>query len=158
MRSPVNNINFDFNSGVIAKDSGDPNKCYLQQISDKKVDSSEILIFMDDSRSCSDDGNCDVECAVVVPCLKMKFMYRLNDFSNSYTVEAIAILKTMDLALAEKWTSINVCSDSLSLLMKLKTGLSSIFLFVNSNLNPTLMELLLKISKMIYSGIKVRFT
>jgi len=39
--------------------------------------------------------------------------------------------------------------------MKLKTDLSAIFPFVNLNLNPTVMELLLKISKVIYSGINV---
>jgi len=46
----------------------------------------------------------------------------------------------------------------LSLSIKLKADLSSIFPFAKSNLNPTLMELLLKIIKLIYSGINVRFT
>jgi len=68
------------------------------------------------------------------------------------------MLNVMGLALAEKWTSINIYSDSLSLLMKLKADLSSIFPFVNSNLNLILPELLLKISKVIYSDINVRFS
>jgi len=73
---------------------------------------------------------------LVAPCLKVKYIYRLNSLSSSYTTEAIAILKAVSLVLllAEKWTSINICSDSLSLLMKLKADLSSIFPFVKSNL------------------------
>jgi len=139
---------------VIVKDSGDPDLCFRQLISGKKINSNEIPIYTDGSRSCSDDGNCDMGCAVV--CFEMKFMYRLNKFSSSYTAEAVAILKALDLALIEKWTSINICSDSLSLLLKLKTDLSSIFPL--SNLNLTLMKLLLKIIKVIYLDINVRFT
>jgi len=98
-----------------------------------------------------------VGCAVVVPCFKMKFMYRLNRFSNSYIAEALAILKALGLALTKQWSSINICSDFLNLLLKLKTDLSSIFPFIKSNLNSILMELLLKIVKVVYSD-NVRFT
>jgi len=95
---------------VIVGNSGNPDMYFRQLISNKKVDSSEIPIFTDGSRSCSDDGNCDVG---VVPCLKVKFMYKLNKFSSSYTAETMAILKALGLALTEKWISINICSDSL---------------------------------------------
>jgi len=51
---------------------------------------------------CLEDENCVVGCVVVVPCLKVKFMYKLNNFSSSYTAEAIAILKAMNLTLTER--------------------------------------------------------
>jgi len=98
----VYNTNFDFSSGVTARDSGDRNKYFLQLISDSIEDSTKISVFTDGSRTCSKDGSCVVRCAVVVPCLKVKFMYKLNNFFSSYTVEAIAILKAMDLALSKR--------------------------------------------------------
>jgi len=132
--------------------------CFQQLFSDKKANPNEVPIFTDDSRSYSDDRNCDVGCAVIVPCFGMKFGYKLNDFSSSYTAEAVAVLEVVSLALIEQWTSINICSDSLSLLLKLRNDLSSIFPFIKSNLNHILMELLLKIVKATYSGINIRFT
>jgi len=74
---------------------------------------------------------------VVIPSLKVNYMYKFNKFSSSYTAEAMTILKALDLAMNEKWISINICSDSLSLLLELKTDLYSIFPFIKSNLNPT---------------------
>jgi len=52
-----------------------------------------------------------VGCAIVIPCLQKEFKYKLNDNSNSYTAETIAIVKAMDLTLIE--ASINICTDSL---------------------------------------------
>jgi len=77
-----------------------------------------------------------VGCAAVIPNFKVKYMYRFNRFSSSYTAEAVAILKALGLALNEQWTSINICSDSLSLLTKIKSDLSFIFPFIKSDLNP----------------------
>jgi len=41
-------------------------------------------------------------CAVVIPSLKANYMYKLNNFSSSYTAEAMAILQALDLAMNEK--------------------------------------------------------
>jgi len=71
---------------------------------------------------------------VVVPSKDFKF--KLNRFSSSYTAEVIAMNNAMDIAISEKWDSINVCSDSLSALTKLKTTLLSVFPFVRSDLSP----------------------
>jgi len=143
LKSPAIYINFDLSSDVTARDSGNPDVCFRQLIKDKKIDSSEISIFTDGSRMYSDEGNCDVGCAVIIPSLKVNYMYKLNNFSSSYTAEAIAILQALDewngyhfsnLAMNEKWISINICSDSLSLLVKLKTDLSSVFLLLRQTL------------------------
>jgi len=45
----------------------------------------------------------------------------------------------------------------LSVLTKLEVKLSSIFPFTRSNLSPIMMSLLLKITKMIHSGVEVGF-
>jgi len=37
LKISVNDIDFDFSSGTIVKDSGDSNMCFRQLISDKKV-------------------------------------------------------------------------------------------------------------------------
>jgi len=85
---------------------------------------------MDSSRTCLDEGNCDVGSAVIIPSFKANYMFNLNNFSSSYTAEAMAILQALDLAMNEKWTSINICSDPLSLLKKL--DLSRVFPFIKT--------------------------
>jgi len=78
--------------------------------------------------------------------------------TSSFTAEVIAIIKAMDCAMTEGWTSINICSDSLSVLTKLNLGLSSVFLFAKTDLSPIMMDLLMKISKIIHFCIDIKFT
>jgi len=63
-------------------------------------------------------------CAVIIPSLQKEVMYKLNNNSCSYMAESIAIIKAMDLSLDEGWASINICSDSLSVLTKIKSDFS----------------------------------
>jgi len=42
---------FDLESGIVAKDSGDPNKTFHQMINDTRVGPNDIDIFTNDSKS-----------------------------------------------------------------------------------------------------------
>jgi len=97
----VEDIQFDFRSGVTVSENGDPDSCFLQLISDQKTDSQEIPIFIDGSRMLADDGDFDVGCAVMVPCQGKSHQFKLNRFSNSYTAELIAMIKAIDIELFE---------------------------------------------------------
>jgi len=68
------------------------------------------------------------------------------------------MIKTIDITSSEGWISINVCSDSLSALTKLKSVLSSLFLFTRIDLEPSVMNLSLKTAKLFSRGISIRFT
>jgi len=105
----------------------------------------------------SENGTHEVGCAVVIPCLGKDYKYKLNELSSFYTAEIIDINNAMDIATFEKWDYINVCSDSLSALTKLKLVLSSVFPFVRLDLSPSLMDLLLKVTRTTANGINVRF-
>jgi len=153
LRPLVEGIKFDFSSGVTASESGDPNNCFLQLINDNTFESQEISIFTDGSRMLSDEGECEVSCAIVIPCLGKTYMFKLNRLSSSYTSELMAMINAMDIALSECWTSINVCSDSLSALTKLESVLSSFFPFVRSDLEPSVMNLSLKVVKLSFKPI-----
>jgi len=91
--------------------------------------------------------------ALVVPAMSLQRGFRLNNLSSSFTAEAIVITKAMDCAMTEGWVSINIYS--LSVLTKLKAGLSSIFPYTKINLSPIMMDML-KISKIIHSGIEIK--
>jgi len=67
LRLRVHNINFDFSPEAIAKESGDPNKCFLELILENRENLHEISIFTDGSRSNSEDEGFDVGCVVVIP-------------------------------------------------------------------------------------------
>jgi len=97
-----------------------------------------------------------VGCAIVIPCLQKDFKYKLNDNFSLYTAETI--IKAMDLTLIKGWASINICTDSSSVLTKTKFDLSRKFPFTRSNISPTMSDLLLKINKLINSNINIRFT
>jgi len=111
-------------------ESGDPNNYFLQLINDNKSDSQEISIFTDGSRMMLDDGDFEVGCALVVFRLGKSYKFKLNRLSRSYTPELIA----MDITLFEYWTSINICSVSLSALTKLQLVLSSLLPFARTDL------------------------
>jgi len=104
--------------------------------------------------ACSEEGIHEVGCAVMIPSLGKDFKFKLNGLSSSYTAEVIAMNNAMDIV-SEKWDSINVCFDSLSALTKLKTSLLSVFPFVKSYLDPSLMDFLLKVTRLSANGIQV---
>jgi len=153
----VKNIKFDFSSGVTASESDDPNNCFLQLIQDNKPDPQEIFIFTAGLRMESGDGDLEVGCAVVIPCLSKSYKFKLNRLSSSYTSELIAMISAMDIVLSERWTSIND-SDSLSALTKLKSILSSLFPFAKTDLGPSVINLLLRVAKLSFNDVNIRFT
>jgi len=158
MRPLVEGIKFDFSLGVTASESGDLNNCFLQLINDNKADSQEISIFTDGSRMMADDGNFDMGCSVVIPCLGKSYLFKLNRSSSSYTSELIAMIKAMDTTLSERWTSINICFDSLSALSELESTLSSLFPFARTDLGPSVMNLSLMTAKLSSRDVSIRFT
>jgi len=149
-------VGFDLTSGIEALESGDPNTSFLQLINDKKSDPTEIAIYTDGSRSGTEEGNFIVDCAIVVPSLKIDYKYKLNENTSSYTAKAIAITKALDQAIREGWSYINICTDSLSVLTKIKSDLLRLFPFIRSNLSPIMFELLLAINKLRYSNINIK--
>jgi len=154
----VEGVKFDFSSEITTNESGDPNNCFMQLIFDSKFNPQEISISTDGSWMGSKDGSHEVGCALVIPCLDKDYKYKLNILSSSYTTEIIAMNNALEIAMSEKWVSINICSDSLSTLTKLKFVLSSVFPIVCSDLSPSLMEFSLKITRLSANGINVRFT
>jgi len=149
LRLPVHNINFDFSSEAIAKESSVSNGCFQQLILDNRRNLHEISIFTDGSSSSSEDRRLNVGCDSKTI---HNFDYTDNHLSSSFTAEAIVILKVMEKTVSERWTAINICSDSMSVLMKLKSDLSFIFPFVKSNLSPIMAEFLLKVTKVTFFG------
>jgi len=99
-----------------------------------------------------------VDCAIIIPSLKKELKYKLNDNTSSHTAESTAIIKALDHAIIEGWSFINICTNSLSVLTKVKSDLFRMFPFTRSNLFPTMSELLLGINKLRYSNINIRFT
>jgi len=158
MRPLVEGIKFDFSSEVTVSESGDPNNCFLQLINDNMVDSQEISIFTDGFRMMANDGNIDVSCTVVVPCFGRSHLFKLNRSSSSYTAELLAMIKAMDITLSEHWTSINICSDSLSALSGLESALSSLSPFARTDLGHSVMNLSLLTAKVSSRGVSIRFT
>jgi len=82
LKLPTGNIIFYFNSGNIAKDSGDPNGCF-QLIMGKRGNRHETTIYTDESRSGTKDGEIHVGSAVVILDVPLQMGSRLNDLSSS---------------------------------------------------------------------------
>jgi|GEM_PF-4450009 len=106
----------------------------------------------------ADDGDFDVGCAVMVSCLGKSYQFKLSRFSSSYTSELIGMIKAMDIALSECWTSINICSDSLSASTKLESVLSSLYPFARTDLGPSVFDVSLKTVKLVFNDVHLRFT
>jgi len=129
----------------------------MQLMSDNGFSPQEILIFTNGSKTGLEDGTREVGCAVVIPSLGKEFKFKLNSLSSFYRrlpiAEVITMNSAMDIVLSEKLNSINICSDLLSALTKLKTSLLSVFPFVRSDLDPSLMDLLLKVTRLFANDI-----
>jgi len=158
LRPRTEGVKFDFNSGITAGESGDPNGCFVQLINDLKIDPYELSIYTDGSRMSIDQGEGVVGCAVVAPSRGLMYQFKLNNSTSSYSAELIAIQKAIDITKSENWSSINVCSDSLSALTRLESVLLSLTPFARTDLSPLVMELALSVSRLLSRGIGIRFT
>jgi len=158
LRLPISGIAFDFGSGEQARESGDPNNCFHQLLSANNESSGSVTIFTDGSKTNLEDGSPQVGCAMVIPDRGLQKGFKLNNLSSSFTAEAFAIIESLDYAMLGSCSSINICSDSLSVLTKLNSGLDTIFPFNRTDLSPIIMDVLLKIYKVRYLGIGIRFT
>jgi len=98
---------FDFDSGNKARDSRNPNGCFQQLIIDQRGDRQETIIYTDGSRSSTEDGGIHMGSATVVPEASLQMRFRLNELSSSFTAEAIAISKTLEIAQSNKGMAIS---------------------------------------------------
>jgi len=116
-KSKFTHSEFDLRSGIIAKDSNDPDKIFFQLLKDTEKGPNEIFIFTDGSRTVSDDPvECEnrVGCAVLIPYIEKSFLYKLNPMTNSFSAEVFAIDKALQLVDLYGWDKVNIVTDSLS--------------------------------------------
>lgn len=78
--------------------------------------SSEIRFYTDGSKYCTEDNVSKVGAAYWIPSANIAVRFRLNDRSSSFTAEAIVIIKFLNFLSSSNLSSVNICTDSLSLL------------------------------------------
>jgi len=94
---------FDMISGWKAKESDDPNSMFAQLIREKDRSLEELEIYTDGSKSLIDGSDNSVGCAVYIPHIDKSWMFKLNPFTRSFTAEALAIDKSLELVNAYSW-------------------------------------------------------
>jgi len=136
---------FDIFSGWKAKESNDSNSIFNKLIREKEKSFEEIEIFTDGSRSLSDGNGNLIGCAIHVPHIDKSSLFKLNPITSSFTAEALAIDKSLELVNIYSWPHVNICSDSLSILQALKNSELALFPRALNKLNVVLAELIHKI-------------
>jgi len=149
---------FDMTSGWKAKESNDPNGIFTQLIKGGDGSLEELEIYTDGFKSLDDENGNFVGCAIYIPLIDKSWLFKLNPLTSSYTAEALAIDKSLELINTYSWPHVNICSDSLSVLQVLKNSELSLFPKALTKLNIVIAELLHKITKTNSTENRVRFT
>jgi len=150
---------FDLISGWKARESREPNNDFIKFIYEKKISLEEIEIYTDGSRSLSlDENENHVGCAIYVPNINKSFLFKLNPITSSFSAEALAIDKALEMVKTYSWLRVNICSDSLSVLQAIKNSEFELFPRALNKLNVVLAELIHKVSLLNAEEPRVRFT
>jgi len=151
---------FDFRTGVLAKESNDPNNLFIQLSKDVRGSLDEVEIYTDGSRTevtDSVEGSNLVGCAILVPHIETSYSFKLNSMSSSFTAEVLAIDRALQLLDPLSLTRVNICSDSLSVLRALENAERAFFPRSLNKLKLPLAELSYKLSRVNFFENRVRF-
>ncbi|XP_036141245.1 uncharacterized protein LOC118645052 [Monomorium pharaonis] len=150
-------VEVDVRSGYLSLQCNNPNNAFVNLINLNCTFNDEITIYTDGSRTELNDGSFLVGSGIFIYNFNTCFKYKLNSYSSSFSPESIAIKKAIELAVANNWSYINICSDSQSNLDIIGSS-SEIYRNTIKKLNPTIEAIRSEILRFKDSGGSIRFT